>query len=193
MNDKNRSHASWLVCSVIGQDRPGIIARVSRVLFKFHHNIEALSQTTISGQFAMILIASPPEAGISEELTKALDHLAGEMRLDINLRLVDPKEMVPFRAGETEPFVITVRGEDKPGLAYGITEVLADSGVNITNLDAKVTPVGSRLEYIQVFEVDVPRELDFGIVHQKLRDRGQELGVVVDLQHREIFKAINQI
>jgi glycine cleavage system transcriptional repressor len=162
-------------------------------LYKKNYNIEALSQTTIFGQFAMILIASPSKAGAGEGLKEALNSVAGDMGLDIDFRSVDPKEMSPYRAGETEPFVITVRGEDRPGLAFGITEILAESGINITNLDAKVTPVGSRLEYIQVFEVDIPKELDFGIVHQRLRDRGQELGVAVDLQHRQIFKAINQI
>jgi glycine cleavage system transcriptional repressor len=193
MKKIKESLSSWMVCSVIGRDRPGIVAKVSMALYKQNYNIEALSQTTILGQFAMILIASPSRSGVVGGLREALNSLAGEMNLDIDCRSVDPKEMVSYRAGETEPFVITVRGEDRPGLAFGITEILAESGINITSLDAKVTPVGSRLEYIQIFEVDIPKSLDFGIVHQRLRDRGQELGVAVDLQHRQIFKAINQI
>jgi predicted amino acid-binding ACT domain protein len=31
------------------------------------------------------------------------------------------------------------------------------------------------------------------LIQEKLRKRGQEMGVGVDLQHREIFRAINQI
>ncbi len=59
--------------------------------------------------------------------------------------------MVPYRAGETEPFVITVQGEDRPGLAYGISEVLSEWGINITNLDARVAFIDQKLEYIQIY------------------------------------------
>ena len=34
--------------------------------------------------------------------------------------------MISFEAGETEPFIITVQGEDRPGVLYGITEILAE-------------------------------------------------------------------
>jgi glycine cleavage system transcriptional repressor len=113
--------------------------------------------------------------------------------LDIYLKKTLPGEMVPYRAGETEPFVITVQGEDRPGLAYGISEALAGWGINITNLDARVAMIGQKLEYIQIYEVDIPKGLDFGIVQEKLRAQGQQMNVTVDLQHRGIFRAINQI
>jgi predicted amino acid-binding ACT domain protein len=78
-------------------------------------------------------------------------------------------------------------------LVYGIAEVLAERGINISNLDAKVARVGQQLEYIQLFEVDIPKRVDFGFIQEKLKERGQEMGVAVDLQHREIFRAINRI
>jgi predicted amino acid-binding ACT domain protein len=53
--------------------------------------------------------------------------------------------------------------------------------------------VGEKLEYIQLFEVDIPKKLDYGRVQEKLQARGKEMGVEVDLQHRGIFRAMNQI
>ncbi|MBU1209467.1 MAG: ACT domain-containing protein [Proteobacteria bacterium] len=50
--------SDWVAVSIIGRDRPGIVASVSKVLFQNRCNIEDLSQTAIRGQFAMILIAS---------------------------------------------------------------------------------------------------------------------------------------
>ena len=79
------------------------------------------------------------------------------------------------------------------GLVYGITEVLAERGINITNLDAKTARVGEKLEYIQLFEVDIPKAQDYGRIQEKLRARGKEMGVAVDLQHRGLFRAMNQI
>jgi len=185
--------SEWILISVFGRDRPGIVANVSRVLYRSGGNIEELSQTALKGQFAMILIASASQPDSLAELRDELGVLSQDLDLEINLRKIKEEDMVPFDSGEMEPFLLTVRGEDRPGLVYGITEVLAERGINITNLDAKTARVGEKLEYIQFFEVDIPRRLDYGWVQEKLRARGKEMGVEVDLQHRGIFRAMNQI
>ncbi len=182
-----------IAVSVIGRDRPGIVASVSRVLYQNRCNIEELSQTAIRGQYAMILIASTSNREVLGGLKSDLAELARELDLDINLREIKPEELTPYYGGETEPFIITVWGEDRPGLVYGITEVLAERGINITNLDARVTLVGSKQEYIQLFEVDIPKGVNLDLLQEKLRQRGQEMEVVVDLQHRDIFRAMNRI
>jgi len=183
----------WILISVFGRDRPGIVANVSRVLYRSGCNIEELSQTAIKGQFAMILIASTSQPDSLVGLKDEVRMLSSELALEINLRKINEVDMAPFDFGETEPYILTVRGEDRPGLVYGITEVLAERGINITNLDAKTARVGEKLEYIQLFEVDIPKKLDYGRVQEKLQSRGKEMGGEVDLQHRGIFRAMNQI
>ena len=131
----------WIAVSVVGRDRPGIIANVSGVLYQNRCSIEELSQTAIRGQFAMILTASVGEGVSVRNLKSDFAELAKDLDLDINLRQLKPEDMVPFQAGETEPFIIIVRGEDRPGLVYGIAEVLAERGINITNLAARVALV----------------------------------------------------
>lgn len=183
----------WILISVFGRDRPGIVANVSRVLYQNGANLAELSQTALKGQFAMILIASASQPGFLAGLKDELGILGRDLDLEINLRKIRDEDMVPFASGETEPFILTVRGEDRPGLVYGITEVLAERGINIINLDAKTARVGEKLEYIQLFEVDIPKNLDYRRIQEKLRARGKEMGVAVDLQHRGLFRAMNQI
>ncbi len=185
--------SDWVAISVTGRDRPGIVASVAKVLFRNCCNIEDLSQTVIRGQFAMILIASTASQESFLGLKQDFDHLAGDLDLEIHLKPVRPEEMGVFDTSETEPFVLTVRGEDRPGLVYGIAEILAERSINITKLDARVARIGEKQEYIQLFEVDIPKRLDYGLLQEKLRRRGQEMGIQVDLQHRDIFRAINQI
>ena len=192
-NEMKESKKEYVFLSVVGKDRPGIVASVLRVLYRNRCNIEALSQTTIMGQFAMILIASTLSEEPSGELQKDCSQLMRDQGLEIHLKGILPEEMVPYRAGETEPFVITVQGEDRPGLAYGVSEVLSEWGINITNLDARVAFMGQKLEYIQIYQVDIPKELDSGILHERLRERGAQMKVAIDLQHRGVFRAINQI
>ena len=176
----------WILISVFGRDRPGIVASVSRVLYGSGGNIEELSQTAIKGQFAMILIASASQPDSLAGLRDELGALSRDLDLEINLRRIREEEMIPFESGEAEPFILTVRGEDRPGLVYGITEVLAERGINITNLDAKTARLGDKVEYIQLFEVDIPKSQDYRRVQEKLRARGKEMGVEVDLRRASI-------
>jgi glycine cleavage system transcriptional repressor len=183
----------WVSVSVMGHDRPGIVAGVAKVLFENACNIEALSQTALMGQFAMIVVAAPLKGSHAAQLKQDLEALAKAMDLEIHLRTISPEEKLPFPAEETEHFVITVRGADRPGLVAAITAILAEQGINITRLGAEVVPAGQQLDYIQIYEVDIPKRLDFSFIQRALRDRGAEIGVAVDMQHGDIFRAINQI
>jgi predicted amino acid-binding ACT domain protein len=58
----------WVLVSVMGYDRPGIVAGVSKVLFENACNIEALSQTVLMGQFAMIVVAAPLKGSSADAL-----------------------------------------------------------------------------------------------------------------------------
>jgi glycine cleavage system transcriptional repressor len=193
MGAGERKGNEWVSVSVMGHDRPGIVAGVSKVLFENACNIEALSQTVLMGQFAMIVIVSLLTGGSIAGLQKDLEALGERINLTIDIRNVDPHEQLPFPVEETEHFVITVRGADRPGLVAAVTAILAEEGINITRLGAEVVPVGGRQEYIQIYEVDIPNDLDFARIQRALSERGAEIGVTVDMQHRDIFRAINQI
>ena len=47
--------------TIIGRDRPGIVAQVTEILYRLGCNIADSSCTLLGGQFAMILIISHPE------------------------------------------------------------------------------------------------------------------------------------
>ena len=193
MATAKHGQSGWVSVSVMGHDRPGIVAGVAKVLFENACNIEALSQTVVMGQFAMIVVAAPLKGSDAAPLYKDLEVLAKALDLEIHIREVDPEGKVPFPAQETEPFVITVRGADRPGLVAAITAILAEQGINIIRLGAEVVPVDQQVEYIQIYEVDIPKELDFALIQKALQERGAEIGVTVDMQHWNIFRAINQI
>ena len=73
------------VISVLGTDRKGIIAGVSRVLLENDANILDISQTIVSGLFSMILIADISSDRCSFDALKAqLDALGRE--LDVQIR-----------------------------------------------------------------------------------------------------------
>lgn len=72
------------VISVLGTDRKGIIAGVSRVLLEHDANILDISQTIVSGLFSMILIADISSEQCSFDALKAqLDDLSRELNVQI--------------------------------------------------------------------------------------------------------------
>ena len=73
-----------IVITVIGVDRPGIVAGIASVLASHNVNIEDISQTVLRGFFAMIMIAdmSKSTCGLSE-LRERLEAKAKELGVEV--------------------------------------------------------------------------------------------------------------
>lgn len=75
------------VVTVIGEDKKGIIAKVSGVLFENDINIMDISQTIMQNMFTMIMLVdfNDSKSNISL-LTKELNKTAEEMNLSIHVQ-----------------------------------------------------------------------------------------------------------
>lgn len=51
------------VITVVGQDKVGILARISAICAEAGANIEDVTQTILQGTFAMIMLATLPDGG----------------------------------------------------------------------------------------------------------------------------------
>ena len=75
------------VISVLGADRKGIIAHVSRILYENDANILDISQTIVSGLFSMILVADISGEQCSFDALKAqLEALGAELNVQIRIQ-----------------------------------------------------------------------------------------------------------
>jgi len=179
------------VVFVLGPDRPGIIAAVSQVLFEQGCNLEDVNQTSLQSQFVGIFIASLNGQAGEVDLLRALRERLDPQGLFVHLRPVVPDEGLP--AVSCEQYVITTVGPDRPGLVAGVTGLLAEYGVNITNLKAVTRGEQAYQEYVTFYEVDVPASVDRLAFRAALRARAQQLGLDMNLQHREIFEQVHRI
>ncbi|MFZ2448085.1 MAG: ACT domain-containing protein [Syntrophobacteraceae bacterium] len=180
-----------IIVSVLGHDRPGIIAAVSDVLFRTGCNIEDVSQTILQTEFAGVFIASIPDALDAPDLLERLRERLDPMGLDVLLRKMDPAGV--WEAPPSEPFVITTLGPDRLGLVAGVTELLARFGINISNLKAVFRGGVDPRANTMIYEVDIPAALDQNLFREALYERGRELGLDISLQHRDIFEAIHRV
>ncbi|MEN6439377.1 MAG: ACT domain-containing protein [Syntrophobacter sp.] len=180
-----------IIISVLGHDRPGVIAAVSEVLFGSGCNIEDVSQTILQTEFAGVFIASIPPSVEPDDLHRRLAEKLDPMGLSVLLRRMEATGV--WRAPPSEPFVITTFGPDRPGLVAGVTELLAHFRVNISNLKAVFRGGDNPSANTMIYEVDIPAELDQNLFRAALFERGKYLGLDISLQHRDIFEAVHRV
>jgi glycine cleavage system transcriptional repressor len=136
-----------LAITVIGQDRPGIVADVADVLAGLGANLTDSTMTRLRGHFAMTLICTGPEAG---EVEAALAPLtSGGGQLVATVRSVRPDTEVVARG---EPYILSLHGADRLGIVAAVTRVVARVGGNITDLTTRL----SDSLYVLIAEVDLP-------------------------------------
>lgn len=187
-----KSTMKKVIISVVGKDRPGIIATVTRFLFDRGCNVENVSQTILQAQFSGIFIVSIPEDTTADELETHLADAVARMGLFAHVRELSAMEENSAFAG-AESFVISTRGPDRKGLVARITQVIASHGVNVTNLQAVFKGGDDPNQNIMIYEVDVPQETDRRKLQTDLRKTAMELNLDISIQHRNIFEAINRI
>jgi len=181
-----------VIISVLGHDRPGILAATTRALYEQDCNLENVSQTILQSEFAGVFIASMPESLTVEALNHCLEEVLGALNLDVVVRPI--RVDIPiYDAPGSEPFVITTKGPDRKGLVAGITSVIARFGANITNLSAVFKGGDDPNQNIMIYEVDIPWRIDQSAFQKDLREKATELGLNISIQHRKIFEAINRI
>ena len=179
------------VITIIGPDRPGIIASVSEILFKQGCNIENISQTTLQSEFAGICMISMPDVASLDTLQHTMNRDLSGQNLHVHMTPLD--DAPPEQKEPVESFVITTSGPDKKGLVATISRVIANAKANITNLTAIFEGGSNPDRNIMIYEIDVPLSTDIFSLSQGLKKKGLENNLEVTIQHKNIFDAVNRI
>jgi glycine cleavage system transcriptional repressor len=162
--------------TVLGHDRPGIIAETTRILAGQGLNIEDSTMTLLRGHFAMMLISAG--AAPTGDIERALAPLAEDGTLTVSVREV-PEEPEHEAVGST--YVLTVHGGDRAGIVSSVVAEVAAVGGNITDLSTRLA--GGL--YVLAAEVDLPEGTDVSTLQSSLRAVGESLGVGVTLRQVE--------
>jgi glycine cleavage system transcriptional repressor len=181
-----------MIISVLGQDRPGIIAAVTRVMLEQDFNIEDVSQTILQNQFSGSFIVTGPQQVSCDDLRRAFELGTPGFGLHFHVREMGP-EPSTWTTCDCDPFIITTRGPDRKGLVAGITALLAAHNVNVTQLQAVFRGGDDPGRNIMIYEVDIPRDIDLQALRRVLGDKGSALNLQISMQHKNIFEAINRI
>ena len=161
-----------LAITVLGHDRPGIIAQTAAALAELGMNLEDSSMTLLRGHFAMTLICAGNAP--ADRVQAALGFLVDDA-LTVSVREVAEE---PDAAPGGADYLLTVHGADRLGIVSRLTAVVAEAGGNITDLTTRLTGA----LYVLVAELDLPAEADVDRLRRRLSEEAAELGVDAGLR-----------
>ena len=162
-----------VVVTAVGRDQPGIIAALAKAVFDLGGNLDDATMTRLHGAFSTMVAARLPTGRTEEDVRAALAPVAAAQGLTLAV------QTVPAVTDEDAPDTqITVYGADRPGIVYQVASRLAARGVNITDMDTRLTGTAAAPVYVMLLEA-VAGDADLSEDLAALRD---ELGVNVSAQ-----------
>src|SRR5262245_22323357 len=163
-----------LVVTVIGNDRPGIVERLSDVVLAAEANWEESRMARLAGKFAGILRISV-EAAKADGLAAGLRALTSD---GLNV-VVESRGEAPTEAFRTVQLELV--GNDRPGIIRDIARVLAQNQVNIEELETGVS--GAPMTGEQLFRARADLRLPASVTTEWLRERLEALAgeLMVDI------------
>lgn len=176
------------IVTVMAQDRVGIVSDVSKALTSLGGNITHLSQTVMRGYFTLIISAQLPDELDYRSIRRALEAAGCPAEFEIGLQhYVAPSD--GNKPEDTERFVLTARGVDKPGIIYRLASYLAENNINIDDFYAYV----HEGDLLMILQVAIPIDLNIHQLKTDLNKVGEEFGLAVSLQHENIILATSEI
>jgi glycine cleavage system transcriptional repressor len=136
----------WYMLTLVGKDRPGIVARVSAALFDGGCNLGEASMMRLGGNFTIMLMVQ--FEGSIKGLDDLLEQVADSMGLHRHIDRIDAD-----LHHHLEPDVrITVYGADRAGIVARITGGLAEAGLHILDMESSVAGTEAKPIYIMQIE-----------------------------------------
>jgi len=137
---------SWYMLTLVGEDRPGIVAAVTDALFQAGANLGEASMMRLGGNFSIMLMVQH-DAGV-DGLCQVLKPVAERLGLYLHV-----DESAPGDDGGPVPEVrITVFGADRAGIVSRVTNALLATGFNILDLESDVAGTAEAPIYIMHIE-----------------------------------------
>lgn len=167
-----------LSVTVVGKDRPGIVAAITEALFDLGCNLEDATSTILRGHFSMMLVVRPPEGTDAAAVDDRLGKIGESLGLLVAARTMEEADVDP----SLPTHMVSVYGGDRPGIVFRVAEVLAKSGANITDLTSRLIGSEAKPVYAVMMEAGIP---DPVATEQALDRLRVELGLDVSVHPLE--------
>lgn len=166
----------FVVLSVLGPDRPGLVADLTAYVNDREGSVEESRMLILGAEFGVLVLVSG-SSGSVDRVVDEVDQLKAKTGADVIVRRTKSPE--EHRRGQLKPVMITAESFDRVGIVRAIAGKIHQLGLNIVDLetssmDAPFT--GAQLFKIEA-RVDVPR----GTTMAQIRDAMEQVGAAEHL------------
>lgn len=119
----------FLVISALGEDKPGIVSTLTKVILDCGGNVVDSRMTILGGEFAVILLVSGEWNEIAK-LETSLQTVGRTNDLTISTKRTEPKTHPP----QALPYSAEVIAIDHPGIVHELANFLTSLNINIQDL-----------------------------------------------------------
>ena len=177
---------SYFAVFVLGTDRIGIVADITKALYAIGANINDSSHTIIGNQFAMLLLISVEPNCTEQKITEGFKEVVEKRQLTIHTHRLQDEDIKRKYVDPGQLCVIHLYGADKPGIVYQVTNLLARNKVNITDLSTRRFGNEESPIYIMYLEAEVPQGVDTRKLGQELNNIASNLNVEIKYELEEV-------
>ncbi len=124
-----KTSLQYLVISALGQDRPGIVSRITKPVMECGGNIVDSRMTVLGGEFAILMMVEGTWNALAK-LETLLPGLGDKLGLTIIWKRT---EEPPEREGGL-PYSVNVVALDHPGIVNQLAGFFAERNINIQDL-----------------------------------------------------------
>ncbi len=163
----------WYMLTLVGEDRPGIVARVTAALFEGGCNLGEAAMARLGGNFTIMLMVQ--FEGKTRELSELLEPVVESLDLHMHIDAIQGhlhKHLVP-------DVCIRVFGADRAGIVAQVTGALAEAGMNILDLESDVGGTQEQPVYVMTIEGQACEGVD--ALRSALEVVAQEEGIDVEI------------
>jgi glycine cleavage system transcriptional repressor len=138
--------SKWYMVTLIGKDRPGIVAHVTSALYEGDCNLGETSMMRLGGNFSIMMMVE--FSGSTKDLQDVLSTVTDSLGLHLHIDRIEAK-LHEHRIPDVR---ISVYGADRAGIVAKVTTVLSEAGLNILDLESDVAGDTNKPIYIMHIE-----------------------------------------
>lgn len=160
----------WQLLTLVGRDKPGIVARITEALYQCGAQLGKASMTRLGGNFTIMLMLKTGAStnSLCEQLKPVVDDLA----LNYHFQPVE----VDTKDHPVPNIRVSVYGADKPGIVAGVTNALLHCDFNILDLESDVA---GDPEQVYILHIEGNSRFASQDIEQTIKQHMQQVEIVV--------------
>ena len=163
---------NWYMLTLMGEDKKGIVAAVTRALFERDITLGETSMLRLGGNFTiMMMVATDLDAAAIQE---AMNDAVSAMELTLHIDSMQGG----LHRHITPNLIVRVSGADRAGIVARVTGALAEAGFNILDLESDVAGSAENPVYImQIVGISETPLEELETAVNGMRDEGIEVNI----------------